>query len=45
MTDFNLIAMPVLDAESRPVGIIAVDDVLEQMLPEEWRWRAGAARD
>ncbi len=44
MTDYNLIAMPVLDSDNRPVGIIAVDDVLEQLLPEEWRWRAGAAR-
>jgi len=45
MTDFNLIAMPVLDGANRPVGIIAVDDVLELLLPEEWRRRAGAARD
>jgi Mg/Co/Ni transporter MgtE len=44
MTDFNLIAMPVLDGDGRPVGIIAVDDVLELLLPEEWRRRAGAAR-
>lgn len=44
MTDYNLIAMPVLDHEGRPVGIIAVDDVLELLLPEEWRRRAGAAR-
>jgi len=44
MTDFNLIAMPVLDADARPVGIIAVDDVLELLLPEEWRRRAGMAR-
>jgi CBS domain-containing protein len=45
MSDYNLIAMPVLDGERRPVGIIAVDDVLELLVPEEWRWRAGAARD
>ena len=46
MTDYNLIAMPVLDADGKPtVGIIAVDDVLERLLPEEWRRRAGAARD
>jgi Mg/Co/Ni transporter MgtE len=45
MSDYNLIAMPVLDAESRPVGIIAVDDVLELLVPEEWRRRAGIARD
>jgi CBS domain-containing protein len=44
MTDYNLIAMPVLDGEGRPVGIIAVDDVLELLLPEEWRRRAGLAR-
>jgi CBS domain-containing protein len=45
MTDYNLTAMPVLDAGRRPVGIIAVDDVLELLLPEEWRRRAGIARD
>jgi CBS domain-containing protein/sporulation protein YlmC with PRC-barrel domain len=44
MTDYNLIAMPVLDADGKPVGIIAVDDVLELLLPDEWRRRAGIAR-
>jgi Mg/Co/Ni transporter MgtE len=45
MTDYNLTALPVLDADGRPAGIIAVDDVLELLLPEEWRRRAGTARD
>jgi hypothetical protein len=45
MSDFNMTAMPVVDAEGRPVGVVSVDDLLERMLPEEWRWRAGAARD
>jgi CBS domain-containing protein len=45
MSDYNMIAIPVIDADGRPAGIIAVDDVLEQLIPEEWRWRAGAARD
>jgi CBS domain-containing protein len=44
MTDYNLIAMPVLDGDGKPVGMVAVDDVLELLLPEEWRRRAGAAR-
>jgi Mg/Co/Ni transporter MgtE len=44
MSDYNLVAMPVVDAEGRPLGMIGVDDVLEQVLPEEWRRRAGAAR-
>jgi CBS domain-containing protein len=45
MSDYNMIAIPVVEADGRIVGIIAVDDVLEQLIPEEWRWRAGAARD
>jgi Mg/Co/Ni transporter MgtE len=45
MADYNLIALPVVDADGRPTGIIAVDDVLELLLPEEWRRRAGSARD
>ena len=45
MSDYNLIAVPVLDHDGRPVGIVAVDDVLELLLPEEWRRRAGVARD
>ncbi len=44
MTDYNLTAIPVLDDDNLAVGVIAVDDVLELLLPEEWRWRAGAAR-
>ena len=44
MTDYNLTAMPVLDGDGKAVGVIAVDDVLELLLPEEWRRRAGAAR-
>jgi CBS domain-containing protein/sporulation protein YlmC with PRC-barrel domain len=44
MSDYNLIAIPVVDADGNPVGIISVDDILELLLPEEWRWRAGAAR-
>jgi hypothetical protein len=45
MTDFNMTAMPVVDGDGKPVGVVSVDDLLERMLPEEWRWRAGAARD
>jgi CBS domain-containing protein len=44
MTDYNLVAMPVVDGDYRPVGVIAVDDVLELLVPEEWRRRAGAGR-
>jgi CBS domain-containing protein len=45
MADYNLIAMPVVDHAGMPVGMISVDDVLELLVPEEWRRRAGVARD
>jgi CBS domain-containing protein len=45
MTDFNLMALPVVDDESRPIGVLAVDDILELLLPEDWRRRFGRARD
>ncbi|HEX8977499.1 MAG TPA: CBS domain-containing protein [Solirubrobacteraceae bacterium] len=44
MADYDLVAMPVVDHSGVPVGLIAVDDVLELLLPEEWRRRAGVAR-
>jgi CBS domain-containing protein len=44
MTDYNMIAIAVVDGDGKPVGIIAVDDVLELLVPDEWRRRAGAAR-
>jgi CBS domain-containing protein len=37
MTDFNLTALPVVDAATHLIGVIAVDDLLEVLLPEEWR--------
>ena len=44
MADYNLVAIPVVDDEEKPIGVIAFDDVLEQVLPATWRWRAGDAR-
>jgi CBS domain-containing protein len=45
MTDYNLIALPVIDDERRLVGVITVDDVLEQTLPAGWRRRYGLVSD
>ena len=36
MADFNLVTMPVLDAEGRVLGIITVDDALEAAIPNDW---------
>ena len=42
MTDFNLTVCPVVDEDERMLGVVTVDDVLEMILPSEWRRRAEA---
>jgi Mg/Co/Ni transporter MgtE len=39
MTDYNLSVLPVVDVNQRLVGLVTVDDVLELMLPTDWRTR------
>ncbi len=39
MAEYNLALLPVVDEEGRVLGIVAVDDVVEEMLPERWRRR------
>lgn len=34
---YNLVIAPVVDAERRLIGAITVDDVVDHMLPEDWR--------
>jgi CBS domain-containing protein len=43
MTDYNLTMLPVVE-EGRMIGVITVDDVLEEILPADWRRRYGVAR-
>jgi CBS domain-containing protein len=45
MTDYNLVSLPVLDGDGRPIGVVSVDDILELTLPEQWRRRYGLARE
>ncbi len=40
MADYNLTAVPVEDGDGHLVGAISVDDVLELMVPDDWRRRA-----
>ncbi|MFG1704029.1 magnesium transporter MgtE N-terminal domain-containing protein [Nonomuraea sp. M3C6] len=43
LANYNLLAAPVVDELGRLVGAVTVDDVLDHMLPEDWR--EGADRE
>jgi Mg/Co/Ni transporter MgtE len=37
LASYNLVSVPVVDDAGRLVGVVTIDDVLDHILPDDWR--------
>lgn len=45
MAAYNTLAIPVVDADKHLLGAISIDDVLDHLLPDDWREASDEASD
>ena len=45
LASYNLLSVPIVDANSRLLGVVTVDDVLDHLLPENWRHDEAIRKD
>ncbi|PPF83314.1 magnesium transporter [Subtercola sp. Z020] len=44
LASYNLVSVPVVDENHRLVGVVTIDDVLDYLLPDDWRSHEGDDR-
>ena len=45
LASYNLLSVPIIDANERLLGAVTVDDVLDHLLPENWRHDESMRKD